>query len=260
MTMMEKSPVFVGVEIVHSAGRLRRAFVYAALDSDQELLAIGRGDQDEVLAYLGGQGSAHVAVNAPRQPNTGAVNQSRTYQDGLPFEEPVQPLNLRLCEYLLQQEGCKIESTPDKTKSCPTWMRRGFHLFHRLDGFGYAPYPNEDSARQSLETQTDAVFWRWLDGKDPLPASLEGRLQRQLILYDHQLPVPDAMDFFLEITRFKLMHGDLPDQDIHSFEELNALAAAQIAWQSAHQPDQIELLGDPEEGQIALPSPSEDLL
>ncbi len=254
MTTPEKSPVFVGVEIIRSAGRLRRAFVYAALDADQELLAIGCGDRDEILAYLGGQGSAYVAVNAPRQPNTGAVNQSRTYQGGLPVEEPIQPLDARLCEHLLQQEGTNIPSTPKKSKSCPRWVRSGFWLFQRLEAFGYTPFPSVESARQSLETQADAVFWRLLDGKDPLPSSLEGRIQRQLILHDQQLPVPDAMDFFLEITRYKLMQGDLPDKDIHNFEELNALAAAMIAWRSAHQPEQIELLGDPEEGQIALPA------
>ena len=253
MTMPEKSPVYVGVEIIHSAGRLNRAYVYAALGADRELLAIGSGDRDEILAYLGGQGSAHVAVNAPRQPNTGVVNQSRTYQDGLPFEESIQPLNTRLCEYLLQQEGFNIEPTPDKVKDCPRWVRRGFRLFQHLNAFGYAPYPNDEAPRHSLETRADAVFWRFLDCKSPLPASLEGRLQRQLILYDHDLPLPDAMDFFLEITRFKLMQGDLPDQNIHSFEELNALAAALIAWLAAKDPDQIDLLGDPEEGQIALP-------
>lgn len=253
MIMPEKSPVYVGVELIRSAGRLRQAFVYAALDADRQLLAIGHGDRDEILGYLGGQGSAHVTVNAPRQPNTGAVNQSRTYQDGLPFGEPAQPLNTRLCEHLLQQEGFNIQSTPDNSKTCPRWMRRSFRLFQRLAEFGYAPYPNEEGTRHSLESHADAIFWRLLGGKDPLPESLEGRIQRQLILHDQQLPVPDAMDFFLEITRFKLIQGDLPDQDIQSFEELNALAAALIAWQAAHQPDQIEFLGDPKEGQIALP-------
>lgn len=251
--MPEKSPVFVGIEILRSAGRLRRAYVYAALDTDRELLAIGHGDRDEILAYLGGQGSAHVAINAPRQPNSGIVNQSRTYQNGLPFEEPIQPLNMRMCEYLLQQKGFEINTTPEKVQSCPRWMRWGFRLFQRLAEFGYAPYPNKEGTRHSLETLGDAIFWRFLDGKTALPASLEGRLQRQLILYDHELPVPDAMDFFLEITRYKLIQGELPDQDIYSFEELNALSAALIAWLAANQPGKIELSGDPEEGQIALP-------
>ena len=78
-------------------------------------------------------------------------------------------------------------------------------------------------------------------------------MQRQLILGSIEMPVPDAMDFFLEITRFKLMQGELPDENIHSMEELNALAAAHIAWQSAHHPNKLDLLGDLIEGQIALP-------
>ncbi len=251
--MAEKSPIFAGVELIRSAGRLKRAFVYAALDEDRELLAIGHGDRNEVLAYLGGQQAAHVAVNAPRGLNTGAVNHATTYQNELPFNKPARRTNARVCEVLLRGEGFKIAFTPDKVKSCRVWMRRGFKLYQRLADFGYAPFPNQEGTRHSLETHTDAVFWRLLERKSPLPPSLEGRLQRQLILHDREMPVPDAMDFFLEITRYKLMQGDLPDENIHSLEELNALTAAFIAWQAAHHPEQIELLGDPEEGQIALP-------
>lgn len=251
--MTEKSPIFAGVEIIRSAGRLKRAFVYAALDEERQLLAIGHGDQNEVLAYLGGQQAAHVAVNAPRGLNTGAVNRVTTYQNELPFTKPARRTNARVCEVLLRQEGFQIYRTPDKLKSCRIWMRRGFTLCKKLADFGYAPFPNQEGNRHSLETHADAVFWRLLDRKHPLPPSLEGRLQRQLILYDREMPVPDAMDFFLEITRYKLMQGDLPDENIHSLEELNALTAAFIAWQAAHRPDRIELLGDPMEGQIALP-------
>jgi len=251
--MAEKSPVFAGVEIIRAAGRLRRAFVYAALDEERELLAIGHGDQNEVLAYLGGQQAAYVALNAPRGINTGVVNNLTTYQDELPFEKPSRHTNARVCEVLLRQEGFNIRRTPDKLKSCQIWMRRGFRLYQRLAGFGYAPFPNQEGPRHSLETHADAVFWRLLERKPPLPPSLEGRLQRQLILYDQNLPVADAMDFFLEITRHRLIHGDLPEQNIHTIEELNALTAAFIAWQAAHHPDQIELLGDYDEGQIALP-------
>ena len=250
---VEKSPVYVGIEIIHYAGRLRRAFVYAALDGDKELLAIGHGDRNEILAYLGGQASAYAAITTPRAPNTGIVNQAATFQDELPFKKPEHLLNTRLCEHLLREEGFMIDTTPSKATACPGWMRRGFNLFRRLSGFGYVPYPNEREPSHSLETSAEAIYWRLLHKKLPLTPSLEGRIQRQLILYEHHLPVPDAMDFFLEITRFKLMHGDLPDQNIHSMEELNALAAAYLAWQAALEPEKIELLGDPDEGQIALP-------
>ena len=240
------NPVYVGIDIIRSAGRLRRAFVYTALDADLSLLALGCGDEDEVLAYLGGQQAGIAAINAPRQPNTGAARGAAAAQN-----DP--PLNARLCEGLLQEEGFKIDFTPDKVKACPGWMRRGFDLYRQLAAFGYLPFPNQDGQLTTLETCADAVYWRLLNHHTPLPESLEGRLQRQLILREVGLPVPDAMDFFMEITRFRLIHGDLPDENIYSFEELNALTAAFIAWKAAHQPDLVNLLGDADEGQIALP-------
>jgi hypothetical protein len=231
--MSTSNPVFIGVEILHGAGRLRKAYAYAALDADRKLLAIGQGDRDEVLAYLGGQAAAIAAVCAPHSLKTGPVKQAE--------------------EQLLEQ-GFPLEQTPAKLKGCPHWMRAGFDLFQRLDDFGYAPYPNDEADRQCLETRAGAVFWRLLGGKLPLPPSLEGRLQRQLILADQSLPVPDAMDFFLEITRFKLVQGDLPLENIHTIDELNALAAALVAWLAGCDPGRIDMLGDPASGKIALPA------
>jgi hypothetical protein len=252
--MEDKRPVFTGVDVIRSSGRLRRAFVYAALDADRELLALGHGDREEVLAYLGGQAAAYVAINAPRRPNTGAAREATIPHNKLPNITTGQRVNIRLCEHCLQAQGFQITPTPDTVTACPAWMGKGFSLYTQLAAFGYERFPNTDSAHHLLETQSEAVFWRLLKGKLPLPNSLEGRLQRQLILYSIDLPVPDAMDFFLEITRFKLIQGELPDQDIHTFEELNALAAAYIAWQAAHHPTEIEMIGDPVEGQIALPT------
>jgi hypothetical protein len=230
--MSSKSPVFIGVEVLHSAGRVRKAYVYAALDVDRELLAIGQGDQDEVLAYLGGQAAAIVAIGAPRSIKSGSARKGETE---------------------LEAAGYPLQRTPASLKGCQRWMKEGFKLFHRLADFGYAPFPNAEADRQSIETRADAIFWRLLGGKLPLPDSLEGRLQRQLILADQELPVPDAMDFFMEITRFKLVQGELPLTNIHSTEELSALAAARVAWLAGCEPDQIELLGEDPASQIALP-------
>lgn len=249
--MSEKSSVYVGIHLLRSAGRQSRAFVYAALDETRELIALGTGDRDEVLAYLGGQSAAHVAVTAPRTPNTGTANKPETYPEG--HEPPDRRVNVRLCEYLLRQEGLEIEGTPDKVKQCPGWVRQGFDLHRKLAAFGYTTFPDAETPLLILETYAEGIFWRWLGGKRPLPNSLEGRLQRQLILFDQKLPVPDAMDFFMEITRHKLIQGELPDQEIYTFDELNALAAAQIAWLAAQHPDRLDLIGDPSEGQIALP-------
>ena len=249
--MSEKSPVYVGIDLLRSAGRQSRAYVYAALDEARELIALGTGDRNEVLAYLGGQAAAHIAIAAPRSPNTGIVNDPSAYPEGQ--TPPTHKVNARLCEVLLQQEGLIIESTPAKVKQCPGRSQKGFELYRKLAVFGYTPYPNPENDLLLLETHTEGIFWRWLGGKHPLPDSLEGRIQRQLILFDQKLPVADAMDFFLEVTRYKLIQGDLPDQDILPFDELNALAAAQVAWLAAQHPEHLDLIGDTDEGQIALP-------
>ena len=247
------NPIFAGIDILRTSGRVRGTYVYAALDSERELLALGHGDRDEVLAYFGGQAAACIAINAPRKPNTGAASQAARQGHGLLTAQLDQTLDLRLCEHRLQALGFKLTPTPDTVTACAGWVRKGFSLYQGLEALGYQTFPQGDSPHQLLETQSEAVFWRLLKHKPPLPNSLEGRLQRQLILNNIDMPVPDAMDFFLEITRFKLMQGELPDQDIHTYEELNALAAAYIAWQAGHAPASLELLGDPDEGQIALP-------
>jgi hypothetical protein len=247
------NPIYAGIDILRTSGRVRGTYVYAALDSDRDLLALGHGDRDEVLAYFGGQAAAYVAINAPHKPNTRAAAQDAFQEHGLLTAQPDPTINLRLCEHRLQELGLKITPTPDTVKACAGWMRKGFSLYKELEAFGYQTFPQADGPHQLLETQSEAVFWRLLKHKTPLPNSLEGRLQRQLILHSIEMPVPDAMDFFLESTRFKLMQGELPDQDIHTYEELNALAAAYIAWQAGHDPASLELFGDPDEGQIALP-------
>jgi hypothetical protein len=69
--------------------------------------------------------------------------------------------------------------------------------------------------------------------------TLEGRIQRALILYDEGLQIPDPMDFFEEITRHKLLRGILPLENIHTSKELDALVAAYMAWMTVHRPNQV---------------------
>jgi len=253
--MVKAIPAFIGIELHRSAGRNRRPYVYVSLDSDLTLIAIGHGDRNETLAYIGGQQSAYVAINAPRKPNNGAVNLKAAYQ--ITLAKSHQKLNCRLAEYLLRAEGLSIAYTAAKPRSCPRWVQHSFTLFKCLDNFGYQPYPSDEVQHQSLEVCTADIFL-WLLGCNPLPEhSLEGRIQRQLILYEKGLQIADAMDYFLEITRFKLLKGDLPIQNIHNFEELNALAAAYLAWSAYNNPSSVRLLGDFAEGQIVSPCPTE---
>ncbi len=106
---------------------------------------------------------------------------------------------------------------------------------------------------QSLEVNAHAGYCALL-GLAPFEKhSLEGRLQRQLVLYEKEIEVTDPLRFFEEVTRHKLLHGILPLDDIYSPVELDAMAAAYTAWLAANHPDQVTLVGDPGEGQIVLP-------
>jgi hypothetical protein len=97
--------------------------------------------------------------------------------------------------------------------------------------------------KQWLETDSQDCFQR-LSGHKLLPRrSLEGRLQRSAILYEQGLPVTDPMDIFEEITRFKLIQGQLPLDGLPTSRELDALVAAYLAWLVVNRPRQTQAQG-----------------
>jgi len=231
-----------------------RPFSYAALDNELHLLALGQGSMDEVLAFVGGQRQAYVAVCAPRRPNQGLMERPEVRDRLTPPPRPGRWTGFRLAEYQLRQHNISIPKTPADERDCPRWMQMGFNLYKRLEGLGYHPYPEEDAQLQYLEVYPHACYCVLL-GQAPFPkASLEGRIQRQLCLDEQGLKVPDPMRLFEEITRHRLLQGILPLQDLYISGELDALVAAYTAWVAALHPDQVTLFGRPEEGQVILPA------
>jgi hypothetical protein len=106
---------------------------------------------------------------------------------------------------------------------------------------------------QWLEVYPHACFTALL-GLTPFPKyTLEGRIQRQLALHEQEMHIPDPMRLFEEITRHRLLQGQLPLQDLYSPGELDALVAAFTAWKAGSQPGEVTLLGDAQEGQVVLP-------
>jgi predicted RNase H-like nuclease len=123
-----------------------------------------------------------------------------------------------------------------------------------LYALGYTIFPAEESALQVLEVYPYAAYTVLL-GLLPFPKySLEGRLQRQLALYELKVRLPDAMLYFEEITRHRLLKGILPAENLFSPGELDALVAAYTAWLVINHADQASILGDVDEGQIVLPA------
>lgn len=255
--------VFLGIDI--SIGSKPVTFV--ALDSDQQALAIGEGDIADALAYAAGQMSgALVAINAAPHPNRGRMKLDEVRRKLKPTPPKGRFLHLRQVEYELIQAGIGVTETPDSPERSLPWVRRGFLLVERLEEMGYRAFPAQAEPpavepgdellavkRQWLETRADAAFWSLLDVV-PLPAgTLEGRIQRQLALLDEDLKVPDAMVFFEEITRFKLLKSILPTKYILSQAEINAWVVAHTAWLAANEPGRTRRFGEAEEGFIYLP-------
>ncbi len=122
-----------------------------------------------------------------------------------------------------------------------------------LEKLGYKAYPDSSGDLQSLEVYPYASYAALLDVLPFQKYSIEGRLQRQLALYERKVKLPDPMLVFEEITRYKLLRGILPLDQLYQSSELDALVAAYTAWLAANHPEQVSSVGDIQEGQIVLP-------
>lgn len=247
--MLFNNTTFIGID--PTAGE--RPFAYAALNQDKELLALGSGNMEEVLSFVAGQRAAFVAVCAPRRPNQRIMEREDVRERLSPSPKPGRWTNFRLVEYQLRQHNITAPRTPSKESDCPNWMQMGFELFRRLKNISYHDFPAENVLHQCLEVYPHACYTVLL-GNLPLPKhSLEGRLQRQLILYENNINVPDPMNFFEEITHHRLLQGILPQEGLYSPGELDSLVAAYTAWMTGIHPDEVSAWGHPKEGLLILP-------
>ena len=248
--MLFNETTFIGID--PTAGK--RPMAYAALDRDLRPLALGEGDIRAVTAFVGGQQAAYVAINAPSKPNQGLMKRPEVREKLNPIPHPGRWEGFRVAEYLLYQRKIRIPRTRARAQNCPVWMQVGFELYKRLAGLGYQPYLTPEAPCQVMEVYPHAAFTVLLNSC-PFPKnSLEGRLQRQLLLHNQGLYIPDPMRVFEEITRYRLLQGILPLDDLYSVRELDALVAAFTAWVAATSPEGVSILGNPQEGQVVLPS------
>lgn len=245
--MLFTHTLYIGIDLT------ARRPIYAALDADRRLTALSCTGIEELLAFLAGQPRAFVALNAPPRLNQGLMKQEqvRTQRSLPPL--PVENADLRLADYLLRQAGFRVPSVPGRLEDAPLWMQRGFAFYARLEKMGWQPYPGGEAACQWLETNAQAVFAILLGSGLLPPRTLEGRLQRQLILFEQGVNLTDPMEFFEEITRRKLLHGLLPVEMVYTTGQLEALAAAYLAWLAASHAERVTGWGDAREGMVFLP-------
>lgn len=249
--MLFNQAVFIGID-PNASGK---EITFAVLDHNLQLVTIARENLSEVLAYVNGQRAAFVAVNAPSRPNQDLMKDEEYRADLDPQPSPGRWTKFRVAEYQLFQKNIRIPLTRSKAPDCPNWMQTGFKVYRQLKELGYQHYPAGDKAQQMLEVYPHASYTVLLGSIPFKKDTLEGRLQRQLVLHSRALDLPDPMRVFEEITRYRILQGVLPLDRLYDPEELDALVAAYTAWLASAKPSrELTLVGDPEEGQIVLPS------
>jgi hypothetical protein len=245
--MLFTDSTFIGIDPASG----RKPFTYAALDRDLNLVALAEGEMADTAAFIAGQDSATVAVNAPSSVNRGLVREMTKREMLTSYQ--LRRMDLRLAEHELRERGISVVKTPASVELCPVWMQTAFELYRKLTKMGFQKYPQTDSRQQVLETNAHAAY-SVMAGQVPLARlSLEGRLQRQLVLYEHGLRIKDPMEFFEEITRYKLIKGVLPTELLYLPEQLDALVAAYVAWLAVYKQEGVFMLGDAKEGRMILP-------
>lgn len=124
------------------------------------------------------------------------------------------------------------DSKPKSTRSLNT----NSIFYEQLEKMSFRPYSRRNDARQWIKVDAEEAFSALLPKKPLSRRTLEGRIQRALILYEQGLQIEDPMDLFEEITRYKLMQGIRPFEGLYSAKELDALVAAYVAWTVVNKP------------------------
>jgi hypothetical protein len=122
-------------------------------------------------------------------------------------------------------------------------------FYEQLGRMSFRAYPAKNETRQWFRADADESFSALLHKKLLSRRTLEGRIQRALVLYDQGLQINDPMEFFEEITRYKLIQGILPLESLYTSKELDALVAAYVAWMMVNKAGQLTI-----QGEFILPS------
>jgi hypothetical protein len=245
--MLLTDTAFIGITPIPG----NKSLAYAALDRELKLIALADGEMDDVTAFIAGLGSAVAAINMPAGVNFGLVH--AITKSKKPTAYQIRRNDLRLAEHELREHGISITKTPASVEECPAWMQAGFELYRKLSKMGFQKYPDKDAAYLVLETNSHACHCV-MAGQIPLGRlSLAGRMQRQLVLYEHGLGIKDPMDFFEEVTRYKISKGILPMELLYLPDQLDAMAAAYTAWLAVKKQESVFMIGDLKEGKIFLP-------
>ena len=250
--MLFTDAVFVGID--PTAGK--QPIQYAALDRDLHLVALDQGDLESVLAFVASLESAVVAIDAPQGPGRGLMAQADTRRRYNLRPEGKTWAKWRVCEYELRRRNIRLYNTPEREEDAKAWARTGFELFRRLEKIGFRKNILDEKSEQRaiIEARAHSGFTILLERRPFLKKTLEGRLQRQLVLYLEGLDIANPMYALEEVTRHNLLSGHLPLDRLYTFEALDAMMAAFTAYLAGIHAERVSQVGERDEGLITIPA------
>lgn len=234
---------FVGIDV----NRRSPYYHLAAIDPQLNCVSEVECNWEDLHQFLERQDKVIVAINAPMSVNSGFLSKSE-----LPKHHPGRWPNCRRIEYDLAHLGAPIYFTPNDPQKIPASMSRGFTLGRQLIDQGFEGYTDQ-TQKSLIEVPADTAFWSIVQGELLDQNRLLGRIQRQMILYELGFSVPDPMEFFEEITRYKIKMGNVPLDLVLTPQQLNARITAYTAQQLWKNPENVAKLGYQQEGFLYLP-------
>lgn len=243
---------FFGIDL----GSTRGSLTCAILDDSRRVQFKGEITMADLVTRLSDSQVVIAAITSPISLNEGIMTDpDRRGQLAAPPPQN-RYTSLRLCEYELLLRGFTATRTPARLEECSPSLQRALRFSSELAAIGFQRWPAPGVERQLMEIHPDSAYAELLGTKLQSQKTIEGRIQRQLILQEEHLNVRDPMIFFEEITRHKMLTGQMPDGIIYTPSQLNALVAAYTAWSAYSNPTTITMLGDVNEGRIIFPLPT----
>lgn len=245
---MNEKTSFIGVDITD--GPL--PITYVVLDHRLNIEKMGKCTHNDIVAELLGHASVLCGIDSASGPNLGLLAEP-AYRQRMNLEPDRSNYSTyRVSEFELRRRGIGVYNTSTDPEKISGWVKEGWQLYDQLRNAGFVDHPQPGKQRM-MEIHSHAAFTVLIGGRPYSKLSLEGQLQRQLVLYDQGVEVPDAMHTLQELTRHRFLTGQLNLKDVHSHEELDALIAAYTAFLADREPQHTIAVGDSTEGLIFLP-------
>ncbi len=243
--------VFMGMDMNLPRGKAS----YVILNKNQRILTHGVTALENLDTFIQSTAPEIIALTSPISLSNGCMADPEFRNSLSPAPAGSRYQVLRFAEYELITHGLPVTRTPSSYDDCSTGTHRSLKVVSTLGLLGYQPFGAESRGKTLVEIPPDAWFQQLLGCKPFSASSLEGRIQRQLALQTLNLNVPDAMEFFEEVTRHRLLRSQLPENILLSTSILNAAAAAYTASAVIHNPQRLCRFGSPDEGYLFVPSP-----